>query len=290
MRNIPAALHPPTRQAHFTNVTPAAEPLGPASAAKPVGPALAAKPVGPASAGKRPVPATRYQCSPPIGVGARLPAKRPVHPTHICSPYPSLRGQARSYTQICGRSLLPCDTRRLLAKAGPTTAGVSPAGSSCAYLLVGPASAGKRPVRATRYQCSPPIGVGARLPAKRPVHPTHRCSPCPSLRGQARSYTQICGRSLPSRDIRRLLAEAGPTTVSVSPAGLSYAGSIVGPASAGKRPVPATRYQCSPPIGVGARLPAKRPVHPTHRCSPCPSLRGQARSYTLRCDIRRFPG
>ena len=175
------------------------------------------------------------------------------------------------------------------AKAGPTTAGVSPAGSSCADSLVGPALAGKRPVRATRYQCSPPIGVGARLPAKRPVHSTHMCSSCPSLRGQARSYTQICGRSLLPCDIRRLLAEAGPTTASRSPAGSSCAYSLVGPASAGKRPVPATRYQCSPPIGVGARLPAKRPVHSTHMCSSSPSLRGQARSYTQNCGRSLLP-
>ena len=40
-----------------------------------------------------------------------------------------------------------------------------------------------------RIQGPPLIGVGARLPAKRPVHPTHIDRPCLRLRGQARSYT-----------------------------------------------------------------------------------------------------
>ena len=116
------------------------------------------------------------------------------------------------------------------------------------------------------------------MPAKRPVHPTHNGRTCLRLRGQARSYRSAVRQLLCGVTTDAFPAKAGPTKVR----GVSRR-----PASARKRPASATRSHCSPPIGVGARLPAKRPVHPTHNGRTCLRIRGQARSY--RSAVRQLP-
>ena len=135
----------------------------------------------------------RIQGPPLIGVGARLPAKRPVHPTHIDRPCLRLRGQARSYTGCAASHYSRLSARSVgagfPAQAGPTSAFISVL-TDCTRRFSGTGFSREEAIACdARIQGPPLIGVGARLPAKRPVHPTHIERPCLRLRGQARSYT-----------------------------------------------------------------------------------------------------
>ncbi len=168
-----------------------------------------------------------------------MPAKALVHPMHLYRFSVSLRGQARSYNNLCqaldvrrmqvigrsvacpaiwrarqqtGRCGAPDETESSLTAGSRQIAGQ-------AALLRHPARVNAQLSRLTRPASAK--GVGARLPAKALVHPMHLYRFSVSLRGQARSYNNLCqaldvrrmqviGRSVACPAIWRARQQTGP--------------------------------------------------------------------------------